>query len=55
MLEVSITLKELQEADEVFIKNSIMGIMPIKLIDDKEYESSILTNIIRDKYLNSRT
>ena len=35
--EISAWQDDLQEADEVFICNSVRGIVPITAIDDQEY------------------
>ena len=48
--EGDIFYKDLMEADEVFVTNSLMGIMRVNKIEDITYrESSVLDNII-DKY-----
>lgn len=48
--EGDIFYKDLKEADEVFVTNSLMGIMRVNKIEDITYgESSVLDNII-DKY-----
>ncbi|MGG7178615.1 aminotransferase class IV [Clostridium paraputrificum] len=52
--EKNITLKELEEADEVFITNSLMGVMPVKLIDKFIYSKDIITSSVRNKYEDDR-
>lgn len=46
--EGNFTMEDLYEADEVFICNSLMDIMPVKRVLDKEY---ILGNDTHTKYL----
>jgi len=48
--EIDITLKDLKEADEVFITNSLMGIMKIKKIDNFTYNDEMSVVDIKDKY-----
>ncbi|PRR83406.1 aminotransferase class IV [Clostridium vincentii] len=48
--ETDITLNDLKEADEVFITNSLMGIMKIKQIDDFTYNDEIGVVDIKHKY-----
>lgn len=49
VIEKSITLKELYDSDEVFITNSLMGVMKVARIDDKVYEQDDLINRISSK------
>lgn len=46
--EKSITLEELEKADEVIITNSLMGVMSVKNIDDVRYESENFRNIFNE-------
>lgn len=46
VVEKMITMQDLKEADEVFITNSIMGIMPVKEINGIKYNSKDKTQII---------
>lgn len=46
--EKSITLEELEKADEVIITNSLMGVMSVKNIDDVSYESENFRNIFNE-------
>lgn len=48
--EMDITLKDLKEADEVFITNSLMGIMKIKKIDNFTYNEEMSLVNIQNKY-----
>jgi 4-amino-4-deoxychorismate lyase len=48
--EADITLKDLKEANEVFITNSLMGIMKIKQIDNFTYNDEIGAAAIKYKY-----
>ena len=48
--EIDITLNDLKEANEVFITNSLMGIMKIKQIDDFTYNDEIGVAVIKYKY-----
>lgn len=44
----SITLEELENAEEVFITNSLMGIMPVKKIDSFIYTGNSIINTIKE-------
>ena len=50
VIEKRITLEELFNADEIFITNSILGIMKISKIENKILVENKLTNIIREEY-----
>lgn len=50
ILEKSITLKELLNADEVFITNSLMGIMPVSKIKDKSFLKRKYSDMISKSY-----
>ena len=50
VIEKKITLEELFNADEIFITNSILGIMKISKIENKILVENKLTNIIREEY-----
>lgn len=49
VIEKSITLDELCNSDEIFITNSLMGIMKVTRINDRVFEQGDLTNIINSK------
>lgn len=48
--ERSITLDDLEKADEVFITNSLMGIMPVRGIDRIDFTKEKVTDEIKSKY-----
>ncbi|MBD7915211.1 aminotransferase class IV family protein, partial [Clostridium sp. Sa3CUN1] len=50
VIEKRITLEELFNADEIFITNSILGIMKISKIENKILVENKLTNIIKEEY-----
>lgn len=52
VIEKSITLEELKDMDEVFITNSLMGIMYVKSIEDK-YFTNMKIDKIREFYENN--
>lgn len=45
--ERPITLKQLSEADEVFICNSIIGIWPVSAVSNKEYPVGFITQFLQ--------
>ena len=49
VIEKSITLDELYDSDEVFITNSLMGVMKVTGINDRVFEQGDLTNMISSK------
>ena len=55
VFEKSITIKDIEECDEVFITNSLMGIMPIVQIENMKYNSTNYTKIIRKKFNEAMT
>ena len=48
--ERRITLEDLKESEEVFITNSLMGIMPVTVIENYKFEVGVITKIIKTKY-----
>lgn len=58
VIEKSITIEEVLESDEVFITNSLMGVMKVNKIENTLYEQELYTNMIRRKlgglYSNGR-
>ncbi|MDV4152666.1 aminotransferase class IV [Clostridium sp. AL.422] len=50
VVEKEITLEELYNADEVFITNSLLGIMGISQLEEKIFKDNRITTRIRDKY-----
>ena len=48
--EKEITLEDVLNADEVFVTNSLLGIMGISKIEDKIFSEKKLTISIREKY-----
>ena len=49
VIEKSITLDELYDSDEVFITNSLIGVMKVTGINDRVFEQGDLTNMISSK------
>lgn len=49
VIEKSITLDELYHSDEVFITNSLMGVIKVTGINDRVFEQGDLTNMISSK------
>lgn len=50
VIEKEITLEDVLNADEVFVTNSLLGIMGISKIEDKIFSEKKLTISIREKY-----
>lgn len=50
VIEKTLTYKELEECDEVFISNSLMGVMSVSKIDEISYSDRKVCNIIRNSY-----
>ncbi len=50
VIEKEITLEELLTADEIFITNSLLGIMGISKIENRILKENKLTNLIRKEY-----
>ena len=48
--EKKITIEDLLNADEVFITNSLLGIMGVSKIEDKIFSNNKMTNKIREEY-----
>lgn len=48
VFEKSLTIKDIEECDEVFITNSLMGIMPVVEINKMKYNSTNYTSRIRE-------
>lgn len=48
--EARLKLSDLMDAEEVFITNSLIGIMKITRFEDKEYNDTIVINKITEKY-----
>lgn len=48
--EKEITIHELKDADEVFITNSLIGIMKVVNFEEIEYSDTIVINKIRNNY-----
>ncbi|WP_010237291.1 aminotransferase class IV [Clostridium arbusti] len=56
VIEGSFRMEQLMEADEIFVTNSIMGIMPVSKIEDKVFkEKDMVYSIINDyrEYVSS--
>ena len=43
----TIAVAELQQADEVFVCNSLIGIWPVRRVDDSSYEKGPLTTYLQ--------
>lgn len=50
VVEKDITIKELNRAQEIFVTNSVMGIMRVYKLEEKEYNQNSITNDIINKY-----
>lgn len=50
VVEGVISIKELKEADEVFVTNSILGIMKVISFEEIKYSDTIIINKIVEKY-----
>lgn len=50
IIEKKITLEDLMSADEVFITNSLLGIMGVSKIEDKIFSDNKVTIKIREEY-----
>lgn len=46
----SLTIKDIRECDEIFITNSLMGIMPVVEIDNIKYNKTNYTSRIRENF-----
>ena len=49
VVEKSVTLDEIYNSDEIFITNSLIGIMKVTKINDRFFEQECLTNMIRSR------
>ena len=50
VIEKEITLEELFNADELFVTNSLLGIMGVSKLEDKTFTKNKMTISIREKY-----
>ena len=50
VIEKEIVLDDLVNADEIFITNSLLGVMKISKLEDKIFEKNKITIAIREKY-----
>ena len=50
VIEKEIVLDDLFNADEIFITNSLLGVMKISKLEDKIFEKNKITIAIREKY-----
>jgi branched-chain amino acid aminotransferase len=49
-IQKNIRLKELYDAEEVFLTNTSLEVMPVRQLDNVLYKKRDITNIIRDEY-----
>lgn len=49
-IEKKITLNDLKCADEVFLTNSLLGVMKVVNIDDASFSSNKIIEVVSDKY-----
>lgn len=49
--EKSITMRDLNESEEVIITNSLMGVMSIKKIDDVKYDRESIRHMLTEKLI----
>ena len=52
VIEIDIDLEFLNKADEVFLTNSLFGIMPVSSLDNKKLKSQKISREILSKYLD---
>ena len=52
VIETDVNLEFLNKADEIFLTNSLFGIMPISSLDNKKLKSQKISREILSKYLN---
>ena len=50
VIEKTLTYKELEECDEVFVSNSLMGVMSVSKIDEINYDERKVSSKIRSSY-----
>lgn len=50
VIECNITIKDLKNMDEVFVTNSLIGIMKIKSIEKLQFNTHVITKSISNKY-----
>lgn len=53
--EKTLTLSELRNCDEIFITNSLVGIMTVNKIDKYTYNKRNISDFIRSSYINAVT
>ncbi len=53
VIEKSIKTLELNDFDECFVTNSLMGIMPVNILADKKFEKREVTTEILNNYFNN--
>lgn len=53
LIEKTLDRRDLFNADEIFITNSLLGVMPVSKVNNINYDlySKSLTNILRNKYI----
>lgn len=54
VIETSIGIEDISEYDEVFITNSLMGIMKVSKINNTSYNNEEISSIIRKDYENTK-
>lgn len=54
VIETSIDIEDISEYDEVFITNSLMGIMKVSKINNTSYNNGEISSIIRKDYENTK-
>ncbi|MCK5122177.1 MAG: aminodeoxychorismate lyase, partial [Methylococcales bacterium] len=52
VVEKTISIDEVYSADELFVSNSIIGIWPVKQIEDKHYKVGLLTRKLQAMFLD---
>lgn len=50
VIESDITIKDLENMDEIFITNSLIGIMKVKSIEKLQFNKHVITKSISNKY-----
>jgi len=54
VIETDIDLEFLNKADEIFLTNSLFGVMPVSSLENKKLKSQKISREILSKYLNQK-
>ena len=50
VIETELTLEDIKNADEIFLTNSLMGIMKVNRFEDKNYKNSDIIKSVEKAY-----